>query len=144
MNTPEADAIDWVYGVLTAEDAAAALTALGVKSVRKNEPGDPHDNYIMVLFGGGEELNDSGLARVTVLVDLWSQELMMGVTTNALARFTERIQLCRQLIRTAACNDQRIEVEPMSYPMAATEPDEYKKYFFNATITVPIIIGGGI
>ena len=144
MNTPETDAVDWVYDVLTATTARAALTALGVVSIKKSEPGDPHANYIMVLFGGGEEINNSGLARVTVLVDIWSQEVMMGATTNVLARFTERIQLCRQLIRTAAADDRRIEVEPMSYPMATTEPDEHKKYFFNATLTVPIIVGGGI
>jgi len=144
MLTPEADAVDFIYDILNAEmGGAGALTALGVKELIKDEPGTPHENYIAVLFGGGEELGSSGLARVTVLVDIRSQELMMGKATNPLTRFKERIQLCRQLIRSRS-SGRGVKVEPMSYPMAQSEPDENKHYFFNATITVPVIVGGGI
>ena len=143
MITPEADAVDFIYNILDAEmDVGGALTALGVKELIKDEPGTPHENYIAVLFGGGEEIG-TGLSRITVLVDIRSQEIMMGATTNKLARFKERIQLCRQLILSGSTG-RGVRVEPMSYPVELSEPDEHKKYFFNATITVPVVMGGGV
>ena len=144
MNTPEADAVDFIYDILHAEmGVGGALTALGVKAIIKDEPGTPHENYIAVLFGGGEEMATSGMARINVLVDIRSQEVMMGATTNKLARFKERIQLCRQLIRSGSTG-RGVEVGPMSYPMEQSEPDERKHYFFNTTIIVPVVMGGGI
>lgn len=148
MITPEQDAVDFIYDILN--DAMGTVAApgtlrnLGVDHVIKNVPGYPSCNYIGVLFGGGMEINTSGQALVNVLVDMWSQEIMTGDTTNKLARFTERIQLCRQLIRMATANANReFAVGPMEYPMEITDPDEKKQYFFNATITVPVYVGGG-
>ena len=144
MNTPESDAVDFIYDILHAEaGVGGALTALGVVEIVKDEPGSPHENYIAVLFGGGEEIGTCGMARIDVLVDIRSQELMMGATTNPLARFKERIQLCRQLIRSGSTG-RGVEVGLMSYPMVSSEPDEHKHYFFRTTITVPVVMGGGI
>ena len=147
MNTPEADAVQFIYDILDAAmgtiAAPGALRNLGVKKLILDEPGTPHENYIAVLFGGGEEIGTSGLARISVLVDIRSQEVMMGATTNKLTRFKERIQLCRQLIRSGSTG-RGVEVGEMSYPMEQSEPDAKKKYFFNATIIVPIVVGGGI
>ncbi len=148
MTTPESDAVDFIYEILDSEmyvgPPPGAIRALGVQQLIKDEPGTPHENYIAVLFGGGEEIGDCGLSRITVWVDLRSQELMMGATTNPLARFKERIQLCRQLIRSRSRGQRNFQVENMSYPMMQSEPDEHKKYFFNTTIVVPVIVGGGI
>jgi hypothetical protein len=145
MNTPESDAVKFIYDILDAEMAAGgALHALDVKKLILDEPGTPHENYIAVLFGGGEEIGDCGLSRITVWVDLRSQELMMGATTNPLSRFKKRIELCRQLIRSRSRGQRNFQVENMSYPMMQSEPNEYKKYFFNTTIVVPVIVGGGI
>lgn len=69
---------------------------------------------------------------------------MMGAATNNIARFTERIQVIRQLLRMASANlNREFAIGPMEYPMEATEPDEHKKYFFHTTITVPVYVGGG-
>lgn len=146
MNTPEEDAVTFVFDILNAEvGAGGELTALGVKQIIKDEPGTPHENYIAVLFGGGGEIDTSGLTIVTVIVDIRSQELMMGATTNKLARFTERTQLCRQLLRAGSENTNRpLPIGLMDYPVVPSEPDANKKFFFNATITVPVTVGGGI
>lgn len=148
MTTPESDAVDFIYDILDSAmgtiAAPGALRNLGVTQLIKDEPGTPNENYIAVLFGGGEEIGDCGLSRITVWVDLRSQELMTGATTNPLSRFKERIQFCRQLIRSRAAGQRNFRVENMSYPMMQSEPDEHKKYFFNTTIVVPVIVGGGI
>ena len=143
MNTPESDAVKFIYDILKAAMGGGALTALGVKKLILDEPGTPHENYIAVLFGGGEEISSGGLSRITVLVDIRSQELMTGATTNPLTRFKKRIELCRQLIRSGSTG-RGVEVEEMSYPMAASEPDTNRKFFYNTTIIVPVIMGGGI
>jgi len=145
MITPEEDAVNFVYDILNAQmGVGGSLRALGVKALVKNEPGSPHENYISVFFGGGSEQDTSGYATVNVIVYLCSQEVMMGATTNVLARFTERIQLCRQLLRMASANlNREMAIGPMDYPMEDTEPDEKKNYFFHSTITVPVYVGGG-
>lgn len=150
MLTPEADAVDFIYGILNAEMGAGpppgALRALGVKKLIKDEPGSPYDSWIGVLFGGGSENDTSGLATVDVLVDIWSQEVMIGKDNNHLVRFKERIQLCRQLIRAGSGDlNREFIIGPMEYPMEPTEEikDGVKKYFFNATITAPVYVGGG-
>ena len=149
MITPEADAVKFVYDVLDAAMAvgppAGELRALGVTDLYMDEPGRPGHNVVGVLFGGGRELDDSGLTKVDVLVDIYSQELMMGATTNKLARFKERIQLMRRLLRQAnESSNREMMIGPMEYPVEATEPDKDNTFFYNATITVPITVGGGI
>ena len=142
MNTPVTDAIDYVYDILNDALARGDLAAVGVRRIVKNEPGAPDFNYIAVLFGGFSEIHESGMCRVNVLVDIWSQELMMGAANNPLERFKDRTELCWQLLRAQAANEPFIG--PMECAMESTEPDEKKKYFFNATITVPVTVGGGI
>lgn len=148
MLTPEEDAVDFVFDILDAAMGTIAapgiLRNLGVRELIKDEPGTPHENYIAVLFGGGAETDTSGFATVNVLVDIRSQEVMMGATTNKLTRFKQRIQLCRQLLRMGSANlNREMAIGPMEYPMEQSEPDENKNYFFNATIIVPVYVGGG-
>ena len=149
MITPEADAVKFVYDVLAAAmgegPPAGELRALGVTDLFMDEPGRPGHNTIGVLFGGFQELDTSGLTKVNVMVDIYSQELMMGSTTNKLARFKERIQLIRRLLRQANESSNRgVIIGPMECPVEETEPDKDNVFFYNATFTIPITVCGGI
>ena len=149
VNTPEEDAVQEIFDILNEEmGAGGSLHALGVRRLVMDEPGAPYENWIGVMFGGGAEKDTSGLTEVIVLVDLWSQEVMVGAANNHLVRFKERVQECRQLIRRGAADLNRaLMIGTMDYPVNphVLEDDAGKKHnFHHVTITVPVTVGGGI
>ncbi len=148
MNTPLEDAVDIVYDILksrmpgaVADAPHADLAALGVKTVVKNQPGAPYENYINIRYGSFREQNAAGILTITVLIDIASQEEMTGPNSR-LARFTERVQKVYLLLRSSGKNrPYHIGEINSSEPQQA--PGDGQP-IFQTNLSVPVTLGGGI
>ena len=148
-NTPIQDAVNFVYTALIARTPAplpgqphADLAALGVVKIALNEPSAPYYNFITVRYNGFREIESNGLLEVDVLVDVWSAETMTAPYAPD-ARFAVRVEKIAALIRQTCCDGTVLEVGDMASSPPQLRETDNKRYFYNAQITVPVVIGGG-